>query len=57
MNLQKVTGRPFSCICNNCHATLSSSTDEVYADLDGKAFKSFYCSACKSLKESEESHN
>lgn len=49
MNLQKITGTIFSCVCNHCKTILHHPTVEIYANLDDKAYISFYCSKCKSL--------
>lgn len=44
MRLQRVEGKPFQCTCLMCERHFWST--EVFADLDGAPFKSYYCQGC-----------
>ena len=47
MRLRIVTGTEFITECFNCYKTLlAGEGKKVYADLDGPAFKAYYCAPC-----------
>lgn len=50
-NFKIVTGPPFRCYCFECGKRLEAVTVPVYADLNGPAFKAYYCEPCKSRLE------
>ena len=56
MLVNKVPAFTFRCIkCGNKYHTIHDSHlfHQVYADLDGKAFKDYYCEVCKNLLPSQ----
>ena len=49
MNLQPVTSaktNPFTFKCLGCGRTVKTDRERTYADLDGPAFRSYYCQRC-----------
>lgn len=53
MKLLPVTGKDgyaeksFSVYCKRCNKRTAHTTDQpIYADLDGTAFKDYYCTSC-----------
>ena len=54
MNLQKFTPAliPARVLCVRCG--LPFSTSEVFADLDGAAFRSYYCTGCARVVTAQE---
>lgn len=44
----------FNCFCVCCGTSLNSVRDEIYADLDGKAFRDYYCKECRDIAEQNE---
>lgn len=60
MRFTFVTGRTFTIVCQGCGETKTAGSepyrsaasgklvqpDRVYADLDGEAFKAYYCEGC-----------
>lgn len=48
MNLQPVTGKPFTCVCIRCGHRITAGDVErkAFADLEGKAFVDYYCADC-----------
>lgn len=50
MRLVKTTGRPFYVFCFECGKSVIAGDGEgVYADLDGPAFRAYYCTECAKL--------
>jgi len=48
MKLTKVNPFPsFVVLCFNCNKRLYSWEEDIFADLEGKPFKDYYCKACK----------
>jgi hypothetical protein len=47
MKLVKVTGREFIIDCVKCGAKLyAGDGHDIYADIEGKPFKDYYCKTC-----------
>jgi hypothetical protein len=52
MNLQPVTGTPFRITCKECGVNYwagdiqTGSPTTIYADLNGRAWKDYYCAMC-----------
>lgn len=52
MNLQLVTGTPFQITCAECGQHFWAGNVQtgmptaIYADIDGAAFKDYYCAMC-----------
>ena len=48
MRFEIVNASPiFRTWCINCHGKLYSESQRIWADLDGKPFKAYYCEPCK----------
>ncbi len=52
MRFSKVRGKPFTATCMACGKPTSS--EDLYADLDGAPFRAYYCPVCKHAAESVE---
>lgn len=37
----------FSCACYKCAKPMQSDHDNIWCDLDGPAFRAYYCEGCK----------
>ena len=52
MNLKLVTGPAFRTNCRKCGKGVEAGDNHtVYADLDGEAFKAYYCADCVNAKQ------
>lgn len=42
------SGKPFSCICDGgCNTRMQSDRWLIWADLNGQAYRAYYCNHCK----------
>ena len=46
MRLQPVTGTPFVYICMGCDKRHQTDKTKTFADLDGEAYRAYYCEQC-----------